>query len=287
MDGGYWVNASARGGTPIVHRLLSLVVVLLFHALGAPGPYTVSPAVFRQDLILLRQHHVQVLTLAQFEGYMQGTYRVTGPSVLIAFDDGNVSDFTQATPILQAFHMPAVAFLIGSRIGAGPNSLAAAQVQAMAASGLWSFGAHTYDLHSLLDGMPSMQYAFIHHALTAAITQDVEQEAKAFSSLGLAQPTAFAYPFGFYNVETNALLSHTYSFLFTSVPGFARPGQRLIPRVDIGIGFDSLLRLGGYVAAMDGYWAAIQRSHLVSRATGARPIVHRELPMERQLMRAT
>ncbi|MHB1980349.1 MAG: polysaccharide deacetylase family protein [Sulfobacillus sp.] len=270
-----------------MHRLLSLVLVLLFHAVGTPGAYTVSPATFRQDLIWLRQHQVQVLSLAQFEGYMKGTYQVTTPSVLIAFDDGNVSDFTQAAPILAAFHMPAVAFLIGSRIGEGPNSLSVSQVQAMAASGLWSFGAHTYDLHSLIDGMPSMQYAFTHHALSATVSQDVYQEAQTFAQLGLTQPTAFAYPFGFYNSQTNALLGRAYPFLFTSVPGFARPGQRLIPRVDIGIGFDSLLRLSGYVAAMDGYWASTQRSQDISRGDDGMPPIHRQLPIDHQVMRVT
>ena len=258
-----------------MHRLLSLVVVLLFHAIGTPGAYTLSPTAFRQDLALLRERHVQVLTLAQFEGYMRGRYPVTVPSVLIAFDDGNVSDFTEATPILAAFHMPAVAFLIGSRIGEGPNTVSASDVSAMAASGLWSFGAHTYDLHSLIDKMPSMQYAFVHHSLTATVTQDVYQEAAAFSRLGLPPPTAFAYPFGFYNAETNALLGHTYPFLFTSVPGFARPGQRLIPRVDIGIGFESLLRLSGYLAAMNRYWLLTRNSTDLSRNGSVLPTSQR------------
>lgn len=268
-----------------MHRMLSLVLVLLFHALGAPGAYTLSPAAFRQDLALLRQHHVQVLTLDQFEGYMKGSYKVNAPSVLIAFDDGNVSDFTEATPILAAFHMPAVAFLIGNRIGEGPNSLSAADVQAMAASGLWSFGAHTYDLHSLIGGMPSMEYAFTHHALNATVTEDVYQEAQTFAALGLPQPTAFAYPFGFYNAETNALLGRTYPFLFTSVPGFARPGQRLIPRVDVGIGFDSLLRLTGYVAAVDRYWVASQRGVDISRGDERTEGGYRKTVINHQLMR--
>lgn len=258
-------------GDPAVPRVLSMVTVLLFHAIGAPGPYTVPASVFRQDLLYLRRQHIHVLSLQEFEAYASGARQIRTPSVLLTFDDGNITVFTRATPILRSLHMKAVAFLIGRRIGRAKDTVTAKDVKAMEASGVWSFGAHTYDLHDLMGGKPAMAYLYRHHRLAPALRRDMALETATFARLGLPRPTAFAYPFGFHNRETNRILHRDYRFLFTSAEGFVRPGERLIPRVNIGIGFGSRGRLIGYVSAMERFWAAAEFPGRGRRATDVHP----------------
>ena len=215
------------------------VAVLLFHAVGSSGPYSVPDAVFRQDLRLLRGAHVGVLSPADFEAYVEGRKKITGPSVLITFDDGSLTAYTRATPILRSFHMKAMAFLIGHRIGRGRDALTAADVRAMAESGVWTFEAHSYDLHRMVAGMPAMRCLVREGTLDAALRRDMELEASAFQGLGLPPPTAFSYPFGYHDRETDRILFGRYRLLFTSEAGTVHPGDRLIPRVNVGSGLKS------------------------------------------------
>lgn len=245
--------------------MVSLVAVLVLHGIGSPGPYTISPQTFAAELRTLHEDGVSVLTLAQFEAYVNGTLQITRPSVLITFDDGNASDYA-ATPILQEFQDPATAFLIGARIGSDPSTLTPSEISAMAQTGLWTFGSHTYNLHSPYAGADATHnlHYYVANGLSLApvLTHDMAQESGLFTSLGLSQPNAFAFPFGFYTPAIIALLHPQYPFLFTSHTGFAQPGAYLIPRINIGSDYASLATLQEAISMMQ---------HLSGSAGGSAP----------------
>jgi len=232
-------------------RALPLVAVLMFHAIGQPGPYTISPATFADSLAMLRTERVEVLTLGQFEQYALGRLRLRKPSVLLTFDDGSRSLYTLATPILLHFHDPAVAFLIGRRIGRDPQSLTPAEVRGMAATGLWAFGSHTYNLHSGYGEMQNLHYFAAHgRSADGVLAKDIALEDRTFRRLGLPRPEAFAFPFGFYTLADLHQLQRRFPFLFTSHAGFAQPRQSVIPRINIGSDFAGVPRLADVLAAM-------------------------------------
>ncbi len=235
---------------------ISLVTVLVFHAVGSPGAYTISPQTFKAELSTLQAHHVDVLNLKQFEQYVDGTLQVTKPSVLITFDDGDMSDYTKATPILQSFGDPAVAFLIGKRVAGGDAAtLTAADIAAMAQTGLWSFGSHTYNLHSPYTGpdeMNNMRYYVVNKlGIKPILSQDMASQNAFFATLGLPKPTAFAFPFDFYTADILTQLHTQFPYLFTSHTGFAQPGEYLIPRINVGSDYANLARLDEVIRLME------------------------------------
>ena len=232
-------------------RALPLVAVLMFHAIGNPGPYTISQRTFADCLSMLRTEKVAVLTLGQFQRYMRGRFDLRRPSVLLTFDDGSRSDYTIATPILRRFHDHALAFLIGRRIGRDPSSLTPSEVRKMAKTGLWDFGSHTYNLHSGYGERQNLHYYAVHHiSARRALAEDIARQYATFRRLGLPRPKAFAFPFGFYTREDFRQLHRHFSLLFTSLSGYARPGQRAIPRINIGSDFAGFPRLVDTVAEM-------------------------------------
>ncbi len=246
------LRGAGRAWLRVSLRALPLVAVLMFHAIGPPGPYTISPAKFRDSLAMLRAQRVEVLSLSQFEQYELGRLHLRRPGVLLTFDDGSRSAYTLATPILRRFHDHAVAFLIGHRIGRDPQSLTPAQVRAMAATGLWAFGSHTYNLHSGYGERQNLHY-YAAHRLSArrVLARDIALEDATFRRLGLPRPNAFAFPFGFYTRADVRQLHQSFAFLFTSNTGFAMPGESTIPRINIGSDFAGVLRLTRVLAVMD------------------------------------
>ena len=250
---------------------VSLVAVLLFHTIGAPGPYTVSPQTFQKELQLLQAEKVQVLTLSQFEDYVNGSLQVTRPSVLITFDDGNLSDYTQATPLLQKFHDHAAGFLIGKRLTPGhPTTVDPQDVEAMAKTGVWTFGSHTYNLHSPYSGPDGMNnlhyYAKAGMDVTQALLQDMDFENVVFAGMGLPTPNAFAFPFGFYTPQDVSILHRQFPYLFTSNTGFAQIGEYLIPRINVGSDFASYGRLQRAIRLMQAEPATVQQAVYETRA---------------------
>ncbi len=232
-------------------RALPLVAVLMFHAIGNPGPYTLSQRAFAACLSTLRTEQVDVLTLGQFQRYMRGRFDPRRPSVLLTFDDGSRSDYTVATPILRRFHDHAVAFLIGHRIGRDPSSLTPFEVREMAKTGLWDFGSHTYNLHSGYGEHQNLHYYALHHiSARRTLSGDIAHQYATFRRLGLPRPEAFAFPFGFYTRQDFRQLHRHFPLLFTSQSGYARPGQSAIPRFNIGSDFAGVPRLVDLVAAM-------------------------------------
>ncbi len=59
---------------------------------------------------------------------------------MITFDDGYLSQYTHAKPILRALGWPGVLYLEGKNLG--PGGLTRHQVRTMIAAG-WEVGAHT------------------------------------------------------------------------------------------------------------------------------------------------
>lgn len=238
----------------------------MFHALGRPGPYTISPGTFADSLAMLRAQRVEVLTLGQFEQYVLGRLHPRRPSVLLTFDDGIKSDYTLATPILRRFHDHAVAFLIGHRIGRDPQSLTPREIRAMASTGLWAFGSHTYNLHSGYGERQNLHYYAVRHlSATRVLARDIALEDATFRRLGLPRPASFAFPFGFYTQADVRQLYRRFPFLFTSNTGFAEPKEYVIPRINVGSDFAGVPRLTNVLAVMQSAWLTAQRNASGSR----------------------
>jgi len=213
-------------------------IVLVYHGIGPRRPFWVTPQELEGDIAFLRDHGYHFVSLSAFAAYEEQGQALPRHAVLLTFDDGVASVFRYALPLTERLRIPAVAFVIGRRIGLR-GYMTAAELRALYASGLWSIEAHTYDMHSYREGRLGYAPDLVNpragaspQAFAREIARDVQAEARFFRSAGLPQPTAFAFPFGIYGPEAVAVLHRTYPLLFDSTPELAAPHEAVIGRVD-------------------------------------------------------
>lgn len=114
--------------------------------------------------------------------------------IAFTFDDGYVSDYNLAYPILKQYGIRGTSYIIGKLPDNDtPNTLSWDQIREMAAYG-WDFGCHTY-AHSDLPRLSDNK-----------IRQSMEEENEAFLRQGLPAPQIMAYPFGKFNQRVISII---------------------------------------------------------------------------------
>lgn len=225
------------------------VVVLMFHAFlpGMKGDYQ-SPALFQAELEALLKAHMNVVSLQDALAFVSGKGTLAPNAVLITIDDGDQSVFTGAYPALKALGLPFTCFIIAGGVGE-KGRMDWQELQTMEASGLVSYGSHTYASHGSVPISPSTtSAALVGHewahgrpeseaAYQTRVLTDLTK-AKTTLEAAFGRPvTAFAYPFGAYDPQVIDLLREVgYSYAFTTVGGAAAAGSDpyRLPRINVG-----------------------------------------------------
>jgi len=210
------------------------LIVLCYHDVMAAvpagaDPETIDTATLAGQLDWLQSEGYVAIDLEQLKRAVAGSAPLPERAVLLTFDDGYESAYTQVFPLLRAFHMPAVMGLVGAwmETGAGqqvrygerelPRAafLSWDQAREMQASGLVEFASHSWDLHHGVPGDPagsSQPAATTHIALAAGAYEDdagwaarvradlLRNNALLAERLGRA-PRAIVWPYGRYNAE--------------------------------------------------------------------------------------
>jgi len=126
--------------------------------------------------------------------------------VVIAFDDGWLSNYTEIFDYMKSLDIKYNVYLVIGEIGKNPDYLSWDLVRKMQQSGVVGFGVHTYT-HPHLADMSS-----IDPALEFTKANDVFK-----NELGY-EPSDFCYPYGSYSEKTNEYLSTktNYQRIYTS-----------------------------------------------------------------------
>lgn len=165
--------------------------ILTFHALdNQPSVISFSPLSFRRALIHLRERGHTTLRLKEAADYINRGVAFPPRSLVITFDDGYESVFTEALPVLLDCHMSATVFItVGEETGdrlpslEGRSMLTWNQINEMQKCGV-EIGAHSLthpDLTRLSDDRVKAEICD-----SKKVIED---------TLGLAV-SCFAYPFG-------------------------------------------------------------------------------------------
>jgi peptidoglycan/xylan/chitin deacetylase (PgdA/CDA1 family) len=179
-------------------RLQHPPVILMYHAVGAPGEppgrYVVPVARFAEQLRWLRRRGYQAVRLEEILEYRR-EYRLPPPrAVVLTFDDGYEDNHRLAFPLLRDGGMPATFFLVSARLGetnawdgdgelAGRGLLSPEQAREMQDAGM-ELGGHTRH-HPPLSEI----------AETALDDEVAGCRAELARVLGRPAPS-FAYPYG-------------------------------------------------------------------------------------------
>ncbi|WP_294158206.1 poly-beta-1,6-N-acetyl-D-glucosamine N-deacetylase PgaB [uncultured Selenomonas sp.] len=130
------------------------VSIFCYHEIEKPNdPFAIPQKELEQQIKDLKSQGYRFVSLAEYESYMKGELDLPEKSVLLTFDDGYASVYTQVFPLLQKYQVPAMIALVTSWTeGEGkPRDVGALltwnQVREMEASGLVSVASHSHVMH--------------------------------------------------------------------------------------------------------------------------------------------
>ena len=177
------------------------VVVLQYHHVDEKTPpiTSVSPDVFRQHMQHLSENH-SVISLKQALDAIESQQSLPMNAIAITFDDGYLSIFENAHPILQEFNFPYTVFINPDSIGQLNNHLSWEQVKQM--QGLADFANHTIGHPHLLERKNDEN----EKAWLARVMENIMQaEEMLESELGYSLKW-MAYPYGEFNLKLEKAL---------------------------------------------------------------------------------
>jgi len=200
--------------------------VLLYHHIlpaGEDGPYSDNPWVvtreaFESQMEYLYNNQYHTVTSAELRDYLYNKKPLPAKSVMITFDDGYLSNYMFAYPILKRFGFKAVVFAITGSIQTKDQDFHPDQLdmlswmQVAASSDVFDFASHTDSLHYTgADGQ------------TSFISAPADQAKSDFlrSQKRVADKKLFAFPSGQYNAQlVDMLKNNGVDIAFTTNKGY-------------------------------------------------------------------
>ena len=167
---------------------------------------------FEEQMKYLHKHKYKTLTLDEFYKWKKGEISVPRKSVLITIDDGNLSNYMYAFPILKKYNMNAVVFYVGNyaqNLGVGDETIynyMSLEIIEKCKEEYPNieFQSHSYDMHG--------------EDVTHFSDEQIKNDVKKMSTLGDFE--YYAHPFGVYNDSIiNELKNNNYKMAFGFGPG--------------------------------------------------------------------
>ncbi len=163
-----------------------VVPILLYHRIGASpidSQYYVPPDKFEAQMKLLHDWEYTVIPVELLVNAIKEGAELPPRPVLITFDDGDISVYTTAFPILQKYGLTGVVYIVGNYMGT-EGYMTAEQIKELVDAG-WEVGSHSRSHRDLRQLQPEIQRVEI-----------VDARKELQKATGASVDT-FAYPFGF------------------------------------------------------------------------------------------
>lgn len=159
--------------------------------------------VFKQQMFWLFNKGYETV---RFDDLDDEHVRFNKKRILIAFDDGWLSNYTEIFGLMQELGFKYNIFLTMGEIGNNPDYLTWELVREMHNSGLVGFGAHTYTHPSMAD---LTKIDFKH---------EINDADELFEKQLGYKPIDFCYPYGYYSEASNFQLEKktSYKHIYTS-----------------------------------------------------------------------
>lgn len=172
-----------------------IVPILLYHhiaILQSENLYYVSPDMFERQMHLLYEWGYTTISVELLVNAIKHGAELPPKPIILTFDDGSESIFTNALPIMQKYNFTGIVYIVYNYVG--PRSyMNPDQIRGLYASG-WEIGSHSLS-HVDLTESPDRQ-----------MDEIVESRRKLQSLLGVPI-LSFAYPFGAYD-ENSVYYAH-------------------------------------------------------------------------------
>jgi peptidoglycan/xylan/chitin deacetylase (PgdA/CDA1 family) len=145
--------------------------------------YYVPPEKFEDQMKLLHDWEYTVIPIELLVKAIKEGASLPPRPVIITFDDGDLSVYETAFPIMQKYNLTGVAYIVGNYMDT-EGYMTAEQIKTLAAAG-WEIGSHSRSHRDLRKLEPAVQMVEI-----------VDARKELQEATGTSVDT-FAYPFGF------------------------------------------------------------------------------------------
>lgn len=243
------------------------VIILCYHRLEEhPRPkdqLAITPAEFEKEMQTVKDSGFTVIKMQDFLAWRRGDKDIPAKSAVITIDDGFVSGYDTAWPILKKFGYPFTLFVYINYINSGGKSLSWDQLAEMRDAGV-DIESHTYshaNLHNPNDHLAVDKHTFdLIQADVKNLGPDgwlkkeiIESKAVLEKQLGI-KVNAIAYPFGKYNQQVRDVVKAAgYEAAFTvygqrishSMPAYDLLGRYAVDQTNPKVFQEAMTMVGG------------------------------------------
>ena len=163
---------------------------------SAANAYSISVADFKRQLDEIKKEGCTVISMDDYIDHLAGKKDIPEKSVIITIDDGYLSAYKYAYPLLKAYKYPSTFYVYSNWVGATKSSMTWDNVKEMDKSGFVTIGSHSRS-HPYLT-----KPAITNSPKYKEILRDEIYNSKVIIEKELGHPiTTFAYPYGTYNED--------------------------------------------------------------------------------------
>lgn len=230
----------------------SKIAVLCYHNLATieeksnfpeEADWTITVDNFKEHLEYLKKHNYKTLSMEEFYNWKTGKINLPYKSVLITFDDGFLSNYHYAFPLLKEYSMNATVFIVGSFIENSLNSEWTGNIKTYMNKDILSRLEEEYPNIEIYSHSYNLHYQ-------GAINQNedlLSEDIKKFNNF-YKHTNIYCYPFGQYNDKMeNALRDNNYKLAFKYGPNrkdYKKASKKddnfEIPRLNVSHGMSKL-----------------------------------------------
>ena len=195
---------------------------------------------FRKQMEAIRQLGLPVIPMADFIAWKEGTKEIPAKAVVITIDDGWISTYTQAYPILKEFGYPFTVYLYKNYVDGGGKALTTAMIKEMMKHGA-TIGSHSVT-HPFPQAVKASRKRGPQTYDKFLNTEMGESKRFLEGKFGDSVPT-YAYPGGFFTEEMlTKAIQLGYTHLFTVQPGKVKRAipNEVLPRYIILGNYDKI-----------------------------------------------
>lgn len=195
------------------------VPIIMYHQVKNKnlGKDVISPAEFESDLKYLAENNYTTITMTELIDYVYNGTQLPENPIILSFDDGYYTTYKYVYPLLKEYNMKIVLAIIGkstddfSKVNDTNEEhahLTWDHISEMAESGLVEIQNHSNNLHKISGGRygSGQTKSESLSEYTTVISEDINELQEKITSHINVTPNTYAYPYGKYNDNTNAIL---------------------------------------------------------------------------------
>jgi peptidoglycan/xylan/chitin deacetylase (PgdA/CDA1 family) len=259
------------------------VMVLCYHRFEdrPHDALAIAPAEFRAQMQQLKDAGIQVISMKDFLAWRRGEKSIPPKSAVITIDDGYVSGYAVAWPILKQFGYPFTMFIYTNYVAVGGKSITWAMLEEMRDAGV-DIESHTVSHHDLRHAPKGQDYTtWLHNELYNS--RDILEQ-----KLGI-KIVAFAFPYGTHNeVVRKMALEAGYQALFTVYGqhmGIEAPADQL-GRYAVESMHPDIFKMAVNFGSNDGAAPGVESMQLAASAMVTQPMNEEKISNSRPVIKA-